>query len=345
MYSLDEIGLLPAPVSEIKHRGDVNPFYGDKLPVFVAPMTCILGPNNWKTFKDSKFIPIYPVRHDDERNIESFMEDNWYAVTLDEFKHYFNSYNAPRGKYHILIDVANGHMKELYDCVKDAKKRYGKDLIVMIGNIAHPNAYIECCKAEVDYVRIGIGGGSGCTTSVQTGIHASIPYILEEIKDIKSVLDWDSTRDNKYNTGGFRTKIVADGGISTISRAVKALALGADYVMMGKVFAQCDEGNSSEQRDVLARVENYKSIFEKQRLYYGQSSVQGQEDRFGKVKANPEGTALWVPVTETLDSFAYKVTAALRSAMSYCNAYTLKDFIGKVEYEVMSPDEFRAYNK
>ena len=79
--------------------------------------------------------------------------------------------------------------------------------------------------------------------------------------------------------------------------------------------------------------------------YYGQSSEQGQLDRFGKVKANPEGTSVLVSVDTTLKEFTNKFEAALRSAMSYCGAKTLNDFIGKVRYEYMSPDEFRAYNK
>lgn len=337
MYGLDEVGLIPAAISDIKHRGDVNPFYGDKLPIFVAPMTCILGPQNWKTFYDSSVIPIYPVRHNDERNIDSFLEDCWYAVTLDEFKHYFNSYNAPGDrKYHILIDVANGHMKELYDCVKDAKERYGENLIVMIGNIANPTAYINCCEAGVDYVRIGIGGGSGCTTSVQTGIHVSIPEILETINDIKVTLDWDEDRGKhkKYNTNGFRTKIVADGGITSISRAIKALALGADYVMMGKAFAECKEGTT--RPGIRGPKHN---------LYFGQSSEQGQLDRFGKIKANPEGTASLIEITTNLEELSTKFAAALRSAMSYCGAHNLEEFIGKVRYAYMSPVEFQAYNK
>lgn len=79
--------------------------------------------------------------------------------------------------------------------------------------------------------------------------------------------------------------------------------------------------------------------------YYGQSSEQGQLDRFGKVKANPEGTSVMVSVDTTLKELTDKFEAALRSAMSYCGAKTLDDFIGKVKYEYMSPDEFRAYNK
>lgn len=338
LYSLDEVGLIPAVKSEIRHRGEVTPFVqspfgGIKLPVFVAPMTCILNANNICEFSRSKFEPILPVIDADvELRTQLPNGSNWLgwtAMTLAEFKSTFNACKADENrKHYILIDVANGHMAELFQVVKDAKQEYGDNLIVMIGNIANPNTYIECCKAGADYVRVGIGGGAGCTTSVQTGIHASIPYLLEGIKLAKLKL---------YSEGivEYKTKVVADGGINTIAKAIKCLALGADYVMMGKCFAECEEACGKTEL-VLGG---------KKRIYYGQSSKEGQLDRFGKVKSNPEGIAKWIPVTTNLNEFADKFEAALRSAMSYCGARTLNDFIGKVNYEYMTPSEFSAFIK
>ena len=332
MYSLDEIGLIPAATSSIKHRADVNPFYGNKLPIFVAPMTCLLNLNNWETFYNSKVIPIWPIRDANNKKRELPPDDlvGWIAMTIEEFKWVFRDHIAPRGVpkgyFKVLIDCANGNMEELFSIVKDAKQEYGDRLVVMIGNIANPETYLECCKAKVDYVRVGIGGGSGCTTSVQTGIHASMPWILEGIKEVKKKIYW-------Y---GPLTKIVADGGITNPSRAIKCLALGADYVMMGKAFAHCEEVNHMRIGSPETGIRNQ---------YYGQSSEQGQLDRFGKVKANPEGTSVMVSIDTTLKELTDKFEAALRSAMSYCGAKTLDDFIGKVKYEYMSPDEFRAYNK
>lgn len=360
MYSLDEIGLIPAEVSDIKHRADVNPFVkspfgGEMLPVFVAPMTCVLNSENICTFARSKVEPILPVTSKlwmDRTQLPTGSRWlGWTAMTLDEFKHYFCGCNAQEGKkYHILIDVANGHMKELFDVVKDAKQEYGKDLVVMIGNIANPETYIECCKARVDYVRVGIGGGSGCTTSVQTGIHASIPWLLKEINSAKSHIKFlenyeqylDKEDKEIRAIKGFRTKVVADGGINTIAKAIKCLALGADYVMMGQCFAECEEGSANGC--VRAHLREGDTLY-KEHLYYGQASEPGQMDRFGKIKSNPEGMAKWVPVKYTLKEFTGKFEAALRSAMSYCGAHNLEEFIGKVKYEYMSQAEFGAFIK
>ena len=353
MYSLDEIGLIPAATSSIKHRADVNPFYGNKLPIFVAPMTCLLNLNNWETFYNSKVIPIWPIRdaNDKERTLPPDDLVGWTAMTIEEFKWVFNARRAdtevPKGYFKVLIDCANGNMEELFSIVKDAKKEYGDKLVVMIGNIANPETYLECCVAGVDYVRVGIGGGSGCTTSVQTGIHASMPWILEGIQELKKEVPVFDIRTSigsftslntvlKKTPGSVETKIVADGGITNPSRAIKCLALGADYVMMGKALAHCEEVNHMRITSPETGIRNQ---------YYGQSSEQGQLDRFGKVKANPEGTSVMVSVDTTLKELTDKFEAALRSAMSYCGAKTLDDFIGKVKYEYMSPDEFRAYNK
>jgi IMP dehydrogenase/GMP reductase len=365
MYSLDEVGLIPAKISKIKHREDVNPcvkspFGGNKLPVFVAPMTCIVDANNICTFSQSMFEPILPVVSAD-LELRTQLPNGcdwvgWTAMTFDEFKHHFNFCNANENrKHYVLIDVANGHMEDLFKAVKDAKQEYGKNLTVMIGNIANPKTYIECCKAGVDYVRVGIGGGSGCTTSVQTGIHASMPWLLTEIKRYKQLMSIyeKCTEEDKKTLGeisktfegitSFRTKVIADGGIDTIAKAIKCLALGADYVMMGKCFVECIEGTTQETAYKASA--NDKETFIPHHLYYGQSSKLGQKDRFGKAKSNPEGLAKWIPVTTNLKEFTDKFEAALRSAMSYCGAATLDEFIGKVQYEYMSASEFGAYIK
>lgn len=349
MYSLDEVGLIPARISNVKHRGDVNPFTKKSgvLPVFVSPMTCIIDKININMFLDNKFIPIVPVSARwsfSERMEMAKKTSGWAAFTLEEFKNYYPVIGGLcKG---VLIDTANGQMEELFTLVKECKKAWGNSVKIMIGNIANPETYLDCCLAGVDYVRVGIGGGSGCTTSVQTGIHTSIPYILEGINKVKTCIKMGLYEYNNYPDvealKGFRTKVIADGGITSISRAIKALALGADYVMMGKLFAQCEEAATNLR--YVCSSESSNGI-KKEALYYGQSSEQGQLDRFGKIKSYPEGTGLWIPVTTNLKDFSHAFESSLRSAMSYCNANTLEEFIGNVDYEIMSKHEFDSYNK
>lgn len=337
MYSLNEIGLIPSILSLVEHRKDINPFIDGKLPIFVSPMTCIVNKDNIDTFNKKSFA-ILP-RETTPINERPYNLDVWHSLSLTEFEDIYINNKATDVHWYsgkVLIDVANGHMNKIYTLVKSAKDKY-PDLTVMIGNIAHPDTYYECCKAGVDYVRVGIGGGNACTTGVQTGIHASMAWLLTEIQKIK-----DSMVLNKKI---FKTKIIADGGIDTIDKAIKCLALGADYVMMGKLFAQCDEACG----EVRTRLINDPLPFGKssvvERRYYGMASTQGQKDISGGANKNPEGIETWIPIKYTYDEFITKFEAALRSCMSYCNASSLKEFIGQVDYMAMTESEFKSYYK
>lgn len=371
MYSLNEIGLIPTILSNIEHRSGINPYYPSvckegivrdtfgKLPVFVSPMSCILNEKNIQTFLGSKVTPIMPRSEDILRRLIWSMNGGWSALSLQEFE---NSFCDEKAKdvisdkcHNILIDVANGHMSRIYDDVRKAKAIWKNRLTVMVGNIANPETYLECCKAGVDYVRVGIGGGNACTTGVQTGIHASMVWLLTEIQKIKKEIDYFETEDKEqlirrndksiwesWQCNGFRTKVIADGGIDTIDKAIKCLALGADYVMMGKLFAQTKEACGTVKYE---DIDVSQSKVKQYRQYYGMASEQGQKDISGGVKKNPEGLEIWVPIKYTLNEFLDKFEATLRSCMSYCGAHNLSEFIGKVKWEPMTEAEFRSYYK
>ena len=369
MRSFDEIGLIPAQISTIGSRKDVNPFYeyafGDdttmqKLPVFISPMTCLIDKTNYESIlRNSKFIPIYPVRYDNrEERDEVLKSRHWVAYTLKEFKELITSQSLSSNSSvltnnHILIDTAQGHMQSLYDNVSLCKKFFPY-LELMIGNICNPYAYLDCCRLGVDYVRVSVGTGTGCTTSVKTGFHASLPYILETITNIRKVLDGDA--DNvptdiyrkvikylelhpdwdymSFTESSHRTKVIADGGIDDIGKINKALALGADYVMIGGLFARTGQCCSKNGRPWTGSVP-----------YYGQASLEGQKDRFGTFRNVPEGISRSLKVDWTLDELESEIEGSLRSAMSYAGAKNLNEYIGQVDYLYQSPHEFECFNK
>ena len=327
MYSLDEVSIIPSTFTSVKSRKDIITTYTSKLPIFVAPMTCLVDFINFSSFEDNKVIPILPVY--DINNKELFkqrltfiQQSKWVALTLNEFEDTFcrNKWNLDKENlFNICIDTANGHLHDIYVATKYAKKSF-PNLAIMVGNIANPKTYDEICKNysdSVQFIRVGIGGGSGCTTSVQTGVHTSLPYLITEINKIKK----------SYAN---KPLVIADGGVNTIDRAIKCLALGADYVMMGSMFANCKE------------VGNYNEV---KNEYYGQSSIRGQLDRFGEIRSNPEGLEKKVEINTTLNEVCSKFDAALRSAMSYCNAKTLEEFIGKPKIEYQTLKEFENYMK
>lgn len=321
-YSLDEIVICASqhPV-DIEHRSEIKPYdENGKLPIFVSPMTCVLNESNFDVFKNSKVIPILP------RNTQyAYKREDWIALSLNEFEYLLSSDELDLNGHHILVDIANGHMKKLYDLAKEAKIKY-PNLILMIGNIDSPYIYKDCYEAGIDYVRVGVGGGSVCDTSRLTGIHQSFPYLLTEIKVIKSNILSD-------NHNAKFPKIVADGGLTTIDRAIKCLALGADYVMMGNMFARCKEACG----EIVANdgIKQY-------RLYYGMASKQGQIDISGGVHKEPEGSEVLVPVEFELNQLLKTFESALRSAMSYTGHKTLKEFHNSFT-DIQSITEFNNY--
>lgn len=330
-YSLNEITLLPSYIpTDINSRSQVNPFTEDgNLPVFVAPMTSVLDENNYQKFIDNKVIPILPRNCIDTRD----QKDIWHSYSLQEFEAIINS---PRdyNDYHILIDIANGHIQKLYDLVKTAKSKW-PGIIIMIGNIAHPALYQYCCQARVDYVRVGIGGGSVCSTSIQTSIHASHQWMIEGIKKIQNKLMSGYQSSFMQEDFPYLTKVIADGGINRLDKAIKCLAIGYDYVMMGKCFAECEEACG----EVAVLPEG------KMRCYYGMASLKGQEMISGSATKNPEGIETWIPVTNTLPKFTAQFEAALRSTMSYVGAHNLDELRNNTQYDIQSIEEFKSYYK
>lgn len=364
LISLDQVALIPKSSSSVNSRKEVYPFDDKgKLPLFVAPMTCIVNKTNYDLF-NSRTYAILPVTPDSIFGAEK-LSQGWFACPFDVFKKMVDSTKGEdKGKYFVCVDMADGHIALLYDYVKKFKEHYPNSE-VMIGNIANAETYSICCMSGVDYVRVGIGGGNGCVTSVYTGFHNSIVNMLEDIKEIKQeVLSGVS-----YPKGTVCTKVVADGGIDSIGKAIKCLALGADYVMMGRLFAQCNDSagwsvyvesmedlysNMSDPFAIVSpELEKRISLAEKNprlgevlvKEYYGQASTMGQNDRFGHVKSAPEGVTVYLPCTYTYKEFTDMFEARLRSAMSYNGSFNLQDFIGNVEWKEQSLSEFNSYNK
>lgn len=176
---------------------------------------------------------------------------------------------------------------------------------------------------------------SVCSTSVQCGIHTSHQYMIENIKKLSC-----------YYNNPNRTKIIADGGINTLDKAIKALAIGYDYVMMGKCFAECEEacGETKSEYISLPSVYDQEKREIKYRKYYGMASEQGQIDISGGCTKNPEGVETWIPIITTLDALVIRFEAALRSTMSYTGATTLEKFHDS-KYDIQSIEEFKSYYK
>ncbi len=378
LKTLNDITVIPAKLSSISSRSECSPVYKNGMsPLFVSPMLNIINDENFHCFLENKINVVLP--RDDER--KSFQErlQRWkkywnkvfVALSLKEFEDCFITIKTElKDTAYVCIDIANGHMKKLVDMCKEAKEYYGNKLIIMAGNIANPETYYEYAKAGIDYIRCGIGTGSICTTSANSSIHYPMASLIEGCNAAKSsVKAWiGSSFTTEYKCV---PKIVADGGFTNFDQIIKALALGADYCMCGKLFAQCIESCSSiisnadfvwpEDRDerypymhstVRKPYEHVDFVLELMgkghrfhRDYYGMSTKRAQKEMGGEGNKTAEGIAIQINVHHTLAGWMDNFNSYLKSAMSYTDFRELENFVGGPEYEYISANSYIAYFK
>lgn len=333
LLSFNDICIVPSVVSNIEHRSECSPFLNNgMLPLFTAPMSSVINQDDWEIFKNNKINTIIPRSVDfdirQELSYETFV-----AVSLSEFEYLITS-SIPSRTMYICVDIANGHMKKLLDLCKQAKEMFGDKIQLMAGNIANPDMYLEYAKAGIDYVRCGIGTSPICTTSANSGVHYPMVSLLQKIDDYKRSIE------NRINLAGnpFKSvpKIIADGGFNNFDQIIKALAIGADYVMLGKIFAMSEEACGEI-------VSNNKG--ERVRKYYGMSTKKAQAEISGEAHKTAEGIETLVPIKYNLAGWIDNFISYLRSAMSYCNSRTLTEFKKNAHIEQISANSFQAYYK
>lgn len=327
-YSLNDVSIVQAPVSDIEHRSECNPYdINGMLPIFTAPMPCVVDRNTIDKYKNAKINPILPRSEDYDYRVESLLKGDYFvAFSLDEFikitmKSDVIENNDVNVK--ILIDIANGNMSKLHDAIKFAKNRFGDKIIIMSGNVASPESYVALSKAGCDYVRCSVGSGTGCNTTTYTGIYYPMASLLNLCYANKKLY-------------GLKSKIIADGGLSEYRDCFKCFALGADYVMMGSTF--------SKLSDSSAKTEIYNDKVVK--LYYGMASEYGQK-MLGKEKLSAsEGKVVYLtPVNKYISDYAKDFQNYLMSCMSYCGKSNFLDFVGNVNLIVVSPNAYNQFNK
>ena len=347
LYSIDEVVLIPAIESEISSRSMCNPYYDNKLPLFVAPMSCLTNRNNYKQFENFGFNAIVPRTEPWEIRKELLLQGAWVAVGLDEGEQLCERSDISPLHFRVCIDIANGHQSRAFELCGALKSLY-PDCEVMVGNIANPKTYAEYARVGADYIRIGIGSGCGCLSSSNTGIHMPMATLIDETVEVKKSLE------NKWFNGEFKKlpKIIADGGIRNYRDIIKALALGADYVMIGSVFAKMLESaapktaNSDEWFKLPLNTEledltdfrlentgwrakyNGKEIYlgDIRATFYGMASREGQIALNGAKTKTSEGIKKTLPVLYTMHGWSINFMDYLRSAMSYLGVRDLNGF-------------------
>ena len=227
-FDFDDVLITPNAQTNIASRfnGQINPYYDDelgkgRLPLLTAPMDSVVGLKNAHVFQENKINVVLPRTETKTINHTTFS-----SFGLQDKPSELNG----ELKY-VLLDVANGHMSTVLEWCVSLKKQYPQ-IKIMAGNIANPQTYkIYCDSGVIDYARVGIGNGNGCLTTQQTGIGYPMGSLIAECYEIK-----------KHHKNP--CKIVADGGMKKPSDIIKALALGADYVMLGSVLSKALESSA-----------------------------------------------------------------------------------------------------
>lgn len=354
----NDILITPATTSSIRSRSEINQhqtLMGETswLPVIVSPMDTVIGLDNWELYLENK-MPIcfprgiyprtYPVQfsEDDRTMLECFKDVIFYSYSLDQVSELVQwLVNNPGSDLdgNVLIDIANGHMQHMVDLVKELRSR--TKMKIMVGNIANPETYRVLSEAGADFIRVGIGFGGGCLTAMSTGVGYSMASLVNKCSDIKEQM---LSMDERC------ASIVADGGFREYSDIIKALALGADYVMLGSMLNKCLESSGDTYWKGIKLNQSiakflWKRKFKLEKKFRGMSTKEVQK-KWGKKKlTTSEGVVRMRTVKYTLSGWRENFEDYLKSAMSYTDSRTLKDFIGNVKCTVISQNSFNRFNK
>lgn len=329
-FDFNDISIIPAVLSEISSRKECDYLIDGKLPIFVAPMDMVIDENNIDKFIESNLNICVT------RNFSKKYDDVFYAYSLNEIRDMIDKNTVLSKK--VLIDVANGHSVEVFNLAKEFKQKFDNEL--MVGNIANPETYLLYDKIGVDYIRCSIGTGSACLSSVNTAINYPLASLISDIYDIK--------RDNNC-----KCKIIADGGFKNYSDIIKALALGADYVMLGSIFNKCFESCSDNyflEKNKYVKISDFAAkMYYKQNIdiykYYRGMSTKEVQRKWNKTEIKTaEGTTMYNKIEYTLSGWIENFIDYLRSSMSYTGSKNLLEF-KKSKFVKITEAAYKRFNK
>jgi IMP dehydrogenase len=210
----------------------------------------------------------------------------------------------------LCIDIAHGHHVAMERSLKTLKDSYGTRVHIMAGNVATLEGFNALSEWGADSIRVGIGGGSICSTRLVTG---------HGIPTLESVMECARSTHS--------ARIIADGGIKTSGDIVKALAAGADFVMVGSLLA----GTRETPGNVFTSKEG-----KKYKIYRGMASSKAQTDWRGK-SSTPEGVSTTVPYKGEVASVLDNLLGGIRSGFSYSGVRTLKELHAKAKFIRQTP--------
>ena len=216
---------------------------------------------------------------------------------------------ADAGAAGICIDVAHGHHSTVISAVEKLRDALPQGIHLMAGNVATLQGFDALAEAGADSVRVGVGGGSICSTRIQTG---------HGVPTFQSVLECSESE--------YDCLLIADGGIKNSGDMVKALAAGADAVMIGRMLAGTDESPGDVIRNNDAPP---------MKVYRGMASPEAQVAWRGRYSSN-EGVSRTVPLKGSATSVLYEIDKGIRSGLSYSGARSIRELQSKSKFVIQT---------
>lgn len=312
--TFDDITLLPN-ISYVRSRKDpdISTFLGKALnpeiPIINSPMDSVISDEMAQVLWECGSIPIFDRQYDinklyDRKDYLFFISIgiNIDFAIIDKLMNNVNFIG-------INIDVANGHSIVALETVEKIRKQYPVE--IMAGAICTREGYERLVSAGATSIRVGIGNGASCKTRLVTGHGAAQLSALMDVEKAAKELN---------------VPYISDGGCRNSGDAVKALAVGASAIMMGRLLAQTNE-SGAEKRTIYGLDNDYTECH-----YRGQASEEYQNDHYGSVKIVPEGEAEWLPILGTARSVISNLCGGIKTGMAYTGAMNLKELKEKSRY-------------
>jgi len=209
----------------------------------------------------------------------------------------------------LCLDVAHGHHVLMREALHKIKRSFGEEIHIMAGNVATRIAFEDLANWGADSIRVGIGGGSICSTRIQTG---------------HGVPTFQSVSDCYYANTDRDVKLIADGGIKTSGDIVKALAAGADFVMVGSLLAGTTETPGTVYHGNNPSMRPYKK-------YRGMASAEAQRSWRGRT-SSLEGVSVTVPFVGGVDRVINELVVGIRSGLSYSGSRDILELQSNAEF-------------
>jgi len=337
MINYDNITLVPRVISEVKSREDVSTAVdlGNlklDIPIIASPMPDVCGAytafilrrcgalgiihrfqtieGQMREYIDSTLAPETASRIDVENRYSELPPVACAIGVSDDYEKRFDALYRI-GCRIFCLDTANGANIKVKHAVEELRSR-GENLYIIAGNVATVEGFQFLADIEVNAVRVGIAGGSVCETKIETGVH------MPTLESVQECYGYASIQEEA-------PMIIADGGIRTPSDMAKALAVGADAVMGGRIFAGYKESPGKIVKDRAGIM--YK-------LYRGAASHSVQKENNGEKPDYAEGAEELVPyIDKSVADVVRRFKNGLRSTMSYMNATTIAQFKSNVRVE------------